>query len=829
MESGEQRLHAELHKLERLEFELTEQDTLVLEQVRRSPDSAVPASQRDLLRKLFQEVEDLGLGYSLPTVDSDDPDSLRPEIRSARAKVVWEIKQIKSQLGLNDVSSKDIVPSATGVLTPAAVEAAPQKPTVKRQKESGKMFRTALNDYDRGEILGEGANGTVYKVSDREGHEFALKLLRRELLGGTKQRRFQRELSFCMTASHPHIIRVLDHGLFGNEGIPFFVMPLFETTLRKAMEKGIDPGRILRIVYQLVLAMEFAHQRDIVHRDLKPENILCDADVKNVVVADFGIAHFSSDLLVAAVETSAHERLANFTYSAPEQRARGQVVGPPADIWALGLIVNELFTGQIPLGRDHRLISSIAPEYARLDQIVDQMLQQSAEARPGAAGILRSHLLVELPNNISSDAAPLTPAGIDSGSELHLSSPANLRLNVKQHESIPGLIFTVTNRRTKNIQDCRVRVVEAQSFDAEVSEYREGLALKISKLGLQKEILAGDETGPYWLLAVRNGRLELGNTSGEGGLRWPAADANDTQMWRLVLSVEAQDIEPWAPALTVEWQRATNKLGVREDSGYAPMPPTHGPADAVKATGEKMLAAERLEFWDQRKMLPDTEILKEIRKRPRWVIWIHPIDFKKARFQTVEHCREFMVSSYVRIKGWMPYPWFSVDALQTESEWVAGEIDKSDGRMRRIERWALFRSGQFVHDRAFDEINDLGDRIHVLEIVDTVTGAFELAARLARRGVLSPDAQLKFEVYGVDGRALTWPISRVGTSDALEQDFWSQDEDFTVDRQESAIDLQARGRELALDASIAIFAKFGWSNPPRDQLAEEQRKRFSES
>jgi protein kinase-like protein len=353
--------------------------------------------------------------------------------------------------------------------------------------------------------------------------------------------------------------------------------------------------------------MEFAHQQEIVHRDLKPENILCDADLKSVVVADFGIAHFSADLLVAAVETSANERLANFTYSAPEQRTRGQSVGPPADIWALGLIVNELFTREIPLGRDHRLISSISPEYARLDQIVDQMLQQSPEARP-AASILKSHFFQPPPNDVSSDAAPITlaPTGLDSGSELHLSSPAKLRMNIKQHESMPGLIFTVTNRRTKNIQECRVRVREAQSFDAEVFEYREALVPKIPELGRQKGLLAGDETGPYWLLAVRNGRLELGNASGEGGLRWPAGDTNDTQVWRLGLSVEAQDIEAWAAAVTVEWEQATNTLKIREDSDYAAAPAIPDLAEPVKEPGEKILAPERQEFWDQRKMLPET-------------------------------------------------------------------------------------------------------------------------------------------------------------------------------------------------------------------------------
>jgi serine/threonine protein kinase len=227
MEASEQRLKEELHKLERLEFELTEQDTLILEQVKRSPDSAVPSSQRDLIWKLFREVEGLGIGYTLPTTDSDNPDSLRPELRSARAKVVWEQKRLNSQLDVAQTAPRDVDVAQNG-----------------DGKKNDRIFRTAINEYDRKEILGEGANGTVYKVRDREGRAFALKLLRKELLGGTKQRRFQRELIFSRTAAHPNIIRVLDHGLLGDEGVPFFVMPLFDTTLRKAMDKGIEPGRI---------------------------------------------------------------------------------------------------------------------------------------------------------------------------------------------------------------------------------------------------------------------------------------------------------------------------------------------------------------------------------------------------------------------------------------------------------------------------------------------------------------------------------------------------------------------------------------------------------
>jgi hypothetical protein len=147
--------------------------------------------------------------------------------------------------------------------------------------------------------------------------------------------------------------------------------------------------------------------------------------------------------------------------------------------------------------------------------------------------------------------------------------------------------------------------------------------------------------------------------------------------------------------------------------------------------------------------------------------------------------------------------------------------------MRRIERWSLFRSGQFVHNRAFDEIKDLGDRIHVLEIIDTVTGAYELAARLAKRGVLRPAAQLKFELFGVSGRELTWPLDLFGSADVIKTESWAQDDEFAVIRQETVTDLETRARELALDAALEVFEKFGWSDPPKEKLAEEQGKRFS--
>jgi serine/threonine protein kinase len=432
-------------------------------------------------------------------------------------------------------------------------------------KNAKRRFRTALNIYEDQGVLGEGGSGTVHRVSDDDGDLYALKLLREECLGGKRQKRFRHELNFCMKVLHPNIVQVIDCGLFGPEECPFFVMPIFESTLRKAMKQGITQDRIPQIVQQIVLALEFAHGRDIFHRDLKPENILCSADLSTVVLADFGIAHFSEDVLLSAIETGNQERLGNFAYAAPEQRVRGSNVGAPADIWALGLMLNELFTDQLILGKGHKLIASVAPAYVGLDALVDLMLRQSPEERP-TIGSLKPQFAA--PPAITGHAAMQSDAPMVSeigmSDEFRSSSPANIWLHIERHPSLPGLIFDITNRRTKNIKDCVVCVTDARSFDVFSGNYREGFGLKERRLSIHKEILAGDVTTPSWFLRSKNGHLEMGDTNGEGILLWPKGDSSDAQLWALTLSVEAADVEPWTLHITVQWKREANILNVTQ-------------------------------------------------------------------------------------------------------------------------------------------------------------------------------------------------------------------------------------------------------------------------
>jgi serine/threonine protein kinase len=255
------------------------------------------------------------------------------------------------------------------------------------------IFYTTFNFYTIVEPLGEGGAGRVYKVSDEEGKLFALKFLN---ASSTQQRkRFKNEIAFCSKKSSPRIVAVLDHGFSGTaeDRCPFYVMPLYAGTLRSLMNAEIGHDAVLPLFSQMLDGVEAAHLQDVVHRDLKPENILYDPPSNGLVIADFGIAQFTQEALFTAVETRAQERLANFIYAAPEQRRRGIDVGFRADIYALGLILNEMFTGEVLQGTGHKLIGGVAPQYAYLDPLVGLMVRHSASDRPASIADIKRELI----------------------------------------------------------------------------------------------------------------------------------------------------------------------------------------------------------------------------------------------------------------------------------------------------------------------------------------------------------------------------------------------------------------------------------------------------
>jgi serine/threonine protein kinase len=244
------------------------------------------------------------------------------------------------------------------------------------------QYRTVFHGYVAGKQIGEGGNGTVFEVLRDDGKPFAMKLLSKVDLRSSQRDRFSNELWFCATNKHPNIIEVFDWGLSALGGEPFCIMPLLDGSLRGRMKKGLPPNDVTALFRSAIDGVAFAHDRGVSHRDLKPENLLYRKETEALVVADFGIAHFTSETMKARVETKKGARMANRDYAAPEQDEKRGVVDHRADIYALGLILNEMFTGKRIRGPAYTSIAGVAPHYAYLDELVSQMLSENPADRP---------------------------------------------------------------------------------------------------------------------------------------------------------------------------------------------------------------------------------------------------------------------------------------------------------------------------------------------------------------------------------------------------------------------------------------------------------------
>lgn len=164
-------------------------------------------------------------------------------------------------------------------------------------------YRTVFHAYQTDTRVGEGGNGTVWKVRRDDYRPFAMKVLTKVDLLSSRRDRFSNELWFCAHSNHPNIVKVLDWGLSTVGGQPFYVMPLLNSSLRKLIDDGIEPDKVPKLFATALAGVEAAHKQNIWHRDLKPENLLYDKNSESLVVADFGIAHFAADAMKTKVNT----------------------------------------------------------------------------------------------------------------------------------------------------------------------------------------------------------------------------------------------------------------------------------------------------------------------------------------------------------------------------------------------------------------------------------------------------------------------------------------------------------------------------------------------
>lgn len=253
----------------------------------------------------------------------------------------------------------------------------------------GKKVKLGSNEYCIiEEIDGKGANSKVWKAENIGKTEvYAIKVLKNGK-NPEKLSRFEKECNFCKNNSHKHIIKVFDYII--EEENAYCVMPFYPKTLRTIINVENDAFVLFNYIIQLCEAVQFIHNHPehIIHRDLKPENILVDED-NTLILTDFGIAHFD-----ASIETTQREWLGNRRYAAPEQLATDEVT-TACDIYALGRIMNELFTKQNPSGEAFLTISDKTPLFSQLDSIVQKCRIQDSNLRPSIDEILAELYLLE--------------------------------------------------------------------------------------------------------------------------------------------------------------------------------------------------------------------------------------------------------------------------------------------------------------------------------------------------------------------------------------------------------------------------------------------------
>ena len=186
--------------------------------------------------------------------------------------------------------------------------------------------------------------GRVYKAIGPEGQEVALKIIKSDLANdSTFRRRFEREAGIAQRVTHPNLVPVLDTG--EHEGIPYLTQSFIRggaLDVKLERDKQLDVGPALQICAEVAGALDALHQSQLVHRDVKPGNILLD-EQGVAYITDFGLAKDAQ----ASLLTRPGQAVGSLDYMAPEQ-IRGEEVGAPTDVYALGCVVYECLTGAPP-------------------------------------------------------------------------------------------------------------------------------------------------------------------------------------------------------------------------------------------------------------------------------------------------------------------------------------------------------------------------------------------------------------------------------------------------------------------------------------------------
>jgi eukaryotic-like serine/threonine-protein kinase len=280
--------------------------------------------------------------------------------------------------------------------------------------------------------LGRGGMAVVYLAHDRKhDRRVAVKVLHADLAAVVGAERFLTEIRVTARLQHPHILGLIDSGVFGDEaaelrGRPFYVMPYVEgESLRGRLERDgqLPVADALRIAREVASALDYAHRHGVVHRDVKPENVLL-GDDGQALVADFGIA-LAVQHAGGARLTQTGLSLGTPHYMSPEQAMGERQITARADVYALGAVTYEMLAGEPPftaptaqavvarvLTEDPR---SLTTQRRSVPPAVDAAVRRALEKLPAD----RFASAAEFAHALEVPPAPESAATTDSRNEAH--------------------------------------------------------------------------------------------------------------------------------------------------------------------------------------------------------------------------------------------------------------------------------------------------------------------------------------------------------------------------------------------------------------------------
>ncbi len=309
------------------------------------------------------------------------------KVRCRRCGIKFAVERTDTQMGSGARGQPPDRPK-DGADKPLGAKNAPRPPPPKQKRVAVNDIPagTVLGGYEVGSVLGRGAMGTVYRGRQLSlDRPVAVKVMSTDLVNQPEfVLRFRREAAALAALAHNHVVSIIDQG--NVDAHWFFVMEYVDgPTLRRLLaRRALTLDLAIDLALQIGRGLDYAHGKGVVHRDLKPENVLLADDGHDGHVAkicDFGLADILYSDRSYVNLTGSRISMGTVNYMAPEQRQDAGRVDQRADVFSYGVLLYEMVTGELPLGRYREPSHKNRSLDRRLDPVILKALEPDARRR----------------------------------------------------------------------------------------------------------------------------------------------------------------------------------------------------------------------------------------------------------------------------------------------------------------------------------------------------------------------------------------------------------------------------------------------------------------